>query len=210
MTELILARHGETAWNVAEVFRGQSDVDLNEVGLKQAELLADYLSGRKIEAVYSSPLQRALKTARAIALRQGLEAVVSPGLNDLKFGEWEGMPVTEVKKKYPILFAEWEQTPHLVKIPGGESLDNVAKRATALVKEVTARHKDTVVFVAHRVVTKVLILALLGLDNSHFWRVKHDTAAITTFTLEKTGWCLVEHNNTSYLKPLEKPALKDF
>lgn len=120
------------------------------------------------------------------------------------------MPVTEVKKRYPVLFAAWEQSPHLVKIPGGESLDNVAQRAMVLVREVTARHIGTVVFVAHRVVTKLLILALLGLDTSHFWRVKHDTAAITTFTLEKTGWCLVEHNNTSYLKPLEKPALKDF
>jgi len=210
MTELILARHGETAWNVAEVFRGQSDVDLNEVGLKQAELLADYLRGRKIEAVYSSPLQRALKTARAIASRQRLEVIVSQGLNDLKFGEWEGMQVTEVRKKYPALFAEWEQTPHLVKIPGGESLDNVAQRAMALVSEVTARRSGAVVFVAHRVVTKVLILALLGLDNSHFWRIKHDTAAITTFTLEKTGWCLTEHNNTSYLKTLQKPALRDF
>lgn len=210
MTELILARHGETAWNVAEVFRGRSDVDLNETGLRQAELLADYLSERKLEVVYSSPLQRALKTARAIASRLGLEVQVYQGLNDLKFGEWEGMPVIEVRKKYPALLAEWEKSPHLVNIPGGEGMASVQERAMALVGEVTERHKGTVVFVTHRVVTKLLILALLGLDNSHFWAIKHDTAAITTFTLERTGWCLVEHNNTCYLKPLEKPALKDF
>lgn len=210
MTELILARHGETAWNVAEVFRGRSDVDLNETGLRQAELLAGYLQGRKIEAVYSSPLQRALKTARAVASRHGLEVIVSQGLNDLKFGEWEGVQVAEVSKKYPVLFAEWEKNPHLVKIPGGEAMNAVRQRALALMSEVTAQYKGTVVFVTHRVVTKLLILALLGLDNSHFWAIKHDTASITTFTLEKTGWCLVEHNNTCYLKPLEKPALRDF
>jgi broad specificity phosphatase PhoE len=210
MTELILARHGETAWNVAEVFRGRSDVDLNETGLRQADLLADYLRERKIEAVYSSPLQRALKTARAIASHHGLEAIATEGLNDLKFGEWEGVQVTEVRKKYPALLAQWETTPHLVKIPGGETLDAVRQRATALVSEVIVQYKGTVVFVTHRVVTKLLILALLGLDNSHFWAIKHDTAAITTFTLERTGWCLVEHNNTCYLKPLEKPPLKDF
>jgi probable phosphoglycerate mutase len=63
MTEIILARHGQTEWNVEEVFRGRIDVELNQTGLKQAELLAKYLSGQKIEAVYSSPLKRALKTA---------------------------------------------------------------------------------------------------------------------------------------------------
>lgn len=63
MTEIILARHGETDWNVAEVFRGRIDVGLNETGMKQAELLAEYLSNNSIGAVYSSPLQRALQTA---------------------------------------------------------------------------------------------------------------------------------------------------
>jgi len=67
MTEIILARHGETEWNVEEVFRGRIDVELNETGLKQAELLGEYLSKLKIEKVYSSPLKRALRTAHGIA-----------------------------------------------------------------------------------------------------------------------------------------------
>ena len=75
MTKIILARHGETEWNVAEIFRGRIDVELNETGLKQAELLAEYLRDIKIEAVYSSPLKRALRTAQAISRYQRLEAV---------------------------------------------------------------------------------------------------------------------------------------
>jgi len=63
MTEIILVRHGETKWNVEEVFRGRIDVELNETGIKQAELLGRYLSKRKIDAIYSSPLKRAVKTA---------------------------------------------------------------------------------------------------------------------------------------------------
>jgi len=210
MTELILVRHGQTAWNVVEVFRGRSDVDLDETGLKQAELLADYLNERKVEAVYSSPLKRALKTARAIASRHKLNVVSTQGLNDLKFGEWEGLPVTEVREKYATLFTEWVEQPHLVEIPGGEGLDDVTGRVLNLVNDIITRHKGTVVLVSHRVVHKVLILALLGVDNSHFWNIKLDTAAITTFAYESNRWVLNEHNNTCYLRPLTQPKLKDF
>jgi broad specificity phosphatase PhoE len=210
MTELILARHGETAWNVQEVFRGQSDVDLNDAGLRQAELLADFLSERKIEAVYSSPLQRAFKTARAIASRQNLSVIPAQGLNDMCFGEWEGMPVVEVSKKYPQLYTEWVATPHLVHIPGGDTLEAVSTRAAAFVNEVVQKHGGIIVLVSHRVVHKLLILALLGLDDSGFWKVKLDTAAMTTFTYENRGFVLAEHNNTSYLRPLREPPKKDF
>jgi broad specificity phosphatase PhoE len=210
MTELILARHGQTAWNVGEVFRGQTDVDLNETGLRQAELLADYLNGRKIEAVYSSPMNRALKTAAAIAAKQGTKIVVARELNDLKFGEWEGLPLVEVREKYPAMFAVWEQTPHLVQIPGGEGLHDVTRRAVTFVHDIVAKHQGTVVLVSHRVVVKVLTLALLGLDNSHFWNIRADTAAITTFAYENQRWILNEHNNTCYLKPLRQEKLKDF
>jgi broad specificity phosphatase PhoE len=210
MTELILARHGQTAWNVVEVFRGQIDVDLDEIGLKQAELLAEYLRERKVETVYSSPLKRALKTARVIASLHKLQVITAQSLIDLKFGEWEGLPVTEVQKKYPVLFQEWVEKPHLVKIPGGESLDDITGRVKAFVNNLVTKHKGTVVLVSHRVVHKVLTLALLGLDNSHFWNIRLDTAAITTFTHENGRWVLNELNNTCYLRPLAQPKLRDF
>ncbi|HEX9897356.1 MAG TPA: histidine phosphatase family protein [Dehalococcoidales bacterium] len=210
MTELILVRHGQTAWNVVEVFRGRSDIDLDETGFRQAELLADYLSERRIEAVYSSPLKRALKTARAIATKHGLKVIATESLNDLKFGEWEGLPVTEVREKYPTLFTEWVEKPHLVEIPGGEGLDDVKQRVLNFVNDLVTRHKGTVVLVSHRVVHKVLTLALLGVDNSYFWNIKLDTAAMSTFAYENNRWVLTEHNNTSYLRPLMQPKLKDF
>lgn len=210
MTELILARHGQTTWNIVEVFRGQADVDLDDTGLKQAELLSEYLSGRKIEAVYSSPLIRAQRTASAIAKKHKHKVIIAAALNDLKFGDWEGLPLTEVEEKYPELFSQWVETPHLVKIPRGESLDDVRKRALDFVKDIVVQNTGTIVLVSHRVVHKILILALLGLDNSHFWNVKMDTAAITTFIYENHNWVLTEHNNTSYLQPLNTRKLKDF
>ncbi len=210
MTEIILVRHGETEWNVEEIFRGRIDIELNATGIKQAELLAEYLTEVKIEAIYSSPQKRALRTAEAIASHHKLDVEITPGLEDLDFGEWQGLSYPEVKDKYRELFMEWINAPDQVKIPGGENLDNVRQRAIGVVDEVIARYEGTVVLVSHRVVNKVLICALLGLDNSHFWNIRQDTCGITTFTYENGRFILTEHNNTSFLKLLQKAPLSDF
>ena len=95
-------------------------------------------------------------------------------------------------------------------MPDGESLDDVRERTLAVVNEVTSRYKGTVVMVSHRVVNKVLICALLGLDNSHFWNIKLDTCGITGFTYEKGRFILTKHNDTSYLKSINRVPLSDF
>ena len=210
MTEIILARHGETEWNVEEIFRGRIDIELNETGIKQAELLAEYLSEVKIEAIYSSPLKRALRTAAVIASHHKLEVEIARGLIDFNYGKWQGLPHQEVKDKYNELYTEWTSRPDKVKIPAGESLNDVRKRAIGVVDEVTAKYEGTVVLISHRVVNKVLICALLGLDNSHFWNIRLDTCGITTFTYENGRFILTEHNNTSFLKPIQKATLGDF
>ncbi|MBI4283360.1 MAG: histidine phosphatase family protein [Chloroflexi bacterium] len=210
MTEIILARHGETEWNVAEIFRGTIDVGLNETGRKQAELLAEYLSSLRIQAIYSSPLKRALKTAEAIASRHKLQPVIAPGLIDLDFGKWQGLPQQEVKEKYPELYAQWASHAERARIPGGESLKKVRERAIAVVDAVIARYNGTVVLVSHRVVNKVLICALLGLGNAHFWNIKQDTCGITIFTYENERFVLDRHNDTSFLKSLPKAQPGDF
>ncbi len=210
MTEIILARHGETEWNVNEVFRGRIDIKLNETGIKQAELLAEYLSNTKIDAIYSSPLKRAVKTAETIAGYHKLDVEIAPGLIDFDYGKWQGLPHQEVKDKYKELYAEWINSPNRVKIPAGESLNDVRKRAMSVVDDVIAKYKGAVVLVAHRVVNKVLICALLGLDNSHFWNIRQDTCGITTFSYENERFILTKHNETSYLKPIDKAPLGDF
>lgn len=210
MTEIILARHGETEWNVSEVFRGRIDIELNQTGIKQAELLAEYLSDLKLDAIYSSPLKRALTTAEMIASYHKLDVEITPGLIDFDYGKWQGLPHQEVKDKYKELYAQWIRNPHQVKIPAGESLDEVRKRAIGVIDNVIAKYEGTVVLVSHRVVNKVLICALLGLDNSHFWNIRQDTCGITTFTYENERFILTKHNDTSYLKPLHKAPLSDF
>jgi len=210
MTDIILARHGETEWNVKEVFRGRIDVDLTETGLKQAELLADYLRDARIQAVYTSPLKRSLKMAELIAGHHKLGVTPAPGLIDLDFGKWHGLSQEEVKDRYNELYHQWLESPHQVKMPDGESLDEVTERAMKVVREAASWQADAVVLVAHRVVNKVLICALLGLDNSHFWNIKQDVGAITTFEYDNGRFVLAEHNNTSYLSSLQQKKLSDF
>lgn len=210
MVEIILARHGETDWNVAEVFRGRVDAALNETGVKQAGLLGEYLSGVKIDAVYSSPLKRALKTAEVIAGYHALEVNIVRGLIDFDYGEWQGLSHQEVKDRYKELYAEWLDHPEQVRMPASEGLDDVRKRAMAVVNDVIKKYNSAVVLVSHRVVNKVLICVLLGLDNSHFWNIKLDTCGITSFSYEGGRFILIKHNDTSFLKSIHQAPLADF
>jgi broad specificity phosphatase PhoE len=210
MTELILARHGETVWNVEKIYRGRADVNLDEVGIKQADLLGKYLSSWKLEAIYSSPVKRATDTANIIARYQKIGVQIAEGLVDFDYGEWQSLPEKEVKKLYPALLNEWHNNPHKVRMPAGESLEDVRNRAIEVVNDVLSKYQGSVVLISHRVVNKVLICSLLGLDNSHFWNIKQDVGGITIFDYVDGRFVLTRHNDTSHLRELQKSVLGDF
>jgi broad specificity phosphatase PhoE len=210
LLKLILVRHGETEWNREEIFRGRADVHLNETGIRQAELLADYLKEADIEAILSSPLKRAISTAEIVARPHRLAVETVFGLIDFDYGEWGATTRREAENRYPALYQEWLTTPHLVTMPGGECLMGMRKRALDVVNSVVSSHSGTVVLVSHRAVNKVIICALLGLDDSHFWNIRMDNAAITTFEYQNGTFILAGHNDTSFLKRLQKAPLRDF
>ncbi len=204
-TRVILVRHGQTAWNRDERIRGRSDIPLDETGLEQARATARYIAARwPLTAVYASPLQRAMDTARAIAAAQGLEAQPLDGLLDLSFGEWEGLPIPEVQTRYPDLWQAWMTAPHTVHFPGGESLDDIRERSMAALRDVVGRHPgETVALVAHRVVNQVLLCAVLGLGNDHFWQIGQDTCAVNEIEWNGRFYRLTLMNDTSHLwRPL--------
>ncbi len=211
MVEIILARHGETDLNAGEIFRGLTDVELNETGLRQAELLGAYLGNEKIDIIYSSPLKRAVKTAEAIARPHALDVNTIRNLIDFDYGEWQGLPLKEIKEKYPELYRDWQDTPEQVRIPGGESLEDVRNRVMPFVEDAVMRcGEGKIVFVSHRVVNKVLICSLLGLGNAHFWNVRLDTCGISRFSCGDGRVVLTGHNDTSFLKPVEVIPSSDF
>jgi broad specificity phosphatase PhoE len=164
-------------------------------------LVGERLKGEGIKAVFSSPLSRARETAECIAQFHKVEVQVVEGLIDLHFGEWEGQSLQEVKKQYPDLYGQWQGAPHQVIFPGGEGLDAVRSRAMEAVKDIINRHpQEAVALVSHRVVLKVLICALLGLDNSHFWNIAQDTTAINCFHHRNGTWICNFLNDTCHLK----------
>ncbi len=206
-TRILLIRHGQTAWNREARFRGQSDVPLESLGLRQAEATARYVAARwPATAVYASPLDRTMKTAEAIAQAQGVTAQPLDGLIDINFGQFQGLLATEAKQRHPELFHAWMKAPHTVHFPGGESLDVVRGRITAALDDVVARHPDqTVALVSHTVVNRVLLCVVLGWGNDRFWRMHQETCAVNVFDVEGDGaFTIVQLNDTGHLQGLQE------
>ena len=203
MTGVYLVRHGTTEWNREEIFRGRADCALNETGRAEARAVAAYFEGVNLDGIYTSPLARAAETAAAIAAGRGIEVGSDPAFIDLDFGEWQGRPLKEVREKYPELYRAWRERPQEVTIPGGENLDSVRARAWEGLLRVARENPDrTVVIVSHRVITKILICAALGLDNSHFWQIKQDTTAINCLEYARGYFIVSLLNDTCHLKSI--------
>ena len=208
--QIILIRHGQTAWNKEQVFRGRTDLPLDETGRRQAEAIRDTLAGEAISQVVCSPLVRAVETARPLADSLGLRVEADDALTDLDFGRWQGMTVAAVKEQYPELFAIWETAPDRVHFPAGETLDEAVERAfSALQHLVAADQPGALVVVAHRVINKVVLCRALGLETSAFWGIKQDTACINRLSLDGGRWVVECLNDTCHLRHLDA-ATADF
>jgi probable phosphoglycerate mutase len=202
MTRLLLIRHGETRWNREEVFRGRADVPLSERGRKQAAALAASLP-QEVAAIYASPLSRARGTAEIIGRAIGRAPVILEEMTDMAYGEWEGKPLAAVERDYPALFSTWAATPHLFRPPAGETLDEVRARAFPVVQALIPAHPDqTIALVTHRVVAKVLLCAILGLENSSFWLLRQDTCCLNEVEAEAGRFVIIRLNDTCHLREL--------
>jgi broad specificity phosphatase PhoE len=148
LTQIILARHGETDWNRESRFQGHADPPLNGLGRQQAAELAEALAGEELAAVYSSPLRRALETAQVIAARHGLEAVPVEALREVHVGSWQGLTRDEIEQRFPEQFQRWLD--YGQGWDDGETYDEMGKRAIAALQELAARNDgNRIVAVTH-------------------------------------------------------------
>jgi alpha-ribazole phosphatase len=211
MTEIILIRHGETDWNREQVFRGRIDVALNEVGLTQARAVQESLKDTEIDGIYSSPLSRAFETARIIGEKRNGEVRVEEGFIDIDFGAWQGLSHQEVKEGYTDLYAAWLTQPQVVTFPDGESLKEVSRRSMEGLEEVIKNNPGkTLALVSHRVVLKVLLCTILGLELSHFWYLRQDTCAINRLAHKDGNFFLKLLNDTCHLREVQGASVVDF
>ncbi|QMV84797.1 histidine phosphatase family protein [Corynebacterium hindlerae] len=169
--QLILMRHGETLYNATRRMQGQMDTELSEVGIKQAELAADYLENMTIGRIISSDLSRAHETAKAVARRVGGDVVVDKRLRETHLGRWQGMNHEEVDELFPGARALWRHDASWAP-PGGESRLEVAQRARAVIDELMAGYSEwddaTVLVVAHGGTIAALTSALLELSHEQY------------------------------------------
>ncbi len=202
MTKLILVRHGETEWNRVERFRGRYDIPLNQMGQSQAEKVAKYIAAYwKPVGVYSSPLNRAVKTAEAIARVNQINVQLHPQLIDIDYGDWQGLNPEEVRSQWTEQAEKWYQHPDRAEIPNGETLAQVQQRAMQAVDEICSRHPmQDVVLVSHTVVNRLMLLAMLGTGLHRFWHLRQEPCAINVVEFTNQDFVIVSINDTCHLR----------
>jgi broad specificity phosphatase PhoE len=167
---ILLARHGETVFNVEGRWQGQSDSPLSERGLAQARELARALAAEQISAVYSSSLGRAVATASEVAGPHGLPVRPDPALQEINVGDWTGKDGGQIDAAYPGLRKAWATTPGRMRVPGGETLLEMQRRALAFF---TARMLDhlgeTVVVIGHGALNQTILVNGLGGTVDDLW-----------------------------------------
>ena len=209
---LILIRHGETDWNKEEVFRGLSDIRLNETGIAQAEATAESLKADLLEAIYSSPLKRALVTARRIALPHDMEVRLIDDLRDINYGAWQGLTEAQVGEKWPKDYERWMKSPGRMRFVGGKSTKKCWKRVISALRELLWLHgTGTIIIVSHRIPIKMMTAYLLGKNRHHINEITHDPCAISVFEIkDRQDFRPVKLNDTSHLASLHLADQKDF
>jgi broad specificity phosphatase PhoE len=171
-TRLLLVRHAETDRAMRGRCHGRLEVGLSDEGRRQAEELGAALAEVALAAVYSSPLSRALETARPLAGPHGLDPVADDGLSEIDFGELEGLTYEEIEAERPEVFRAWMETPTSVRFPGGESFADLRARALPAVGAIRERHAGEVAaVVAHGGVVRVVLADVLGLIDDAVFRL---------------------------------------
>ncbi|MDY6029417.1 MAG: histidine phosphatase family protein [Acidaminococcaceae bacterium] len=200
MTRIILARHGETTWNIEGRYQGQEDTPLSPKGIEQAEMLAEGLRHIHLDVCISSPLQRSCETCRRCAELHNLDVQTDSRLLEINHGAWEGVLAQEIAANYPEEFKMWHTAPHLLQMPQGESLNDVAERTCAAFADYAENYVGkTVLVVAHDAVNKAVICRLLGMSLEHFWHIKQDNTCINVLEYDKGVWRAVLLNSTAHL-----------
>ena len=204
-TRILAIRHGETAWNVDTRLQGHLDIPLNDVGLRQAQHLAQALAQRDpIDAIYASDLSRAHITAQTIAQAVSLSVNTHVGLRERHFGAFQGRTFAEVEVELPEHAWHWrKRTPDWVPPEGGESLHTLHERIVNTVNEVAARHPgQQIVMVAHGGVLDILYRAATRLDLQapRTWALTN--TAVNRLLWSPQGLSLVGWGDTSHLDAL--------
>lgn len=207
MVKILLVRHGHVEGIKPERFRGRQELALTALGRAQAAALAQRIARAwRPGAIYTSPMGRCVETGTAIAEACGLAAAVCDDINDIDYGAWQYAPFAAARADDPALFAAWFAAPQDVRFPHGESLQDVAARAANALRAIRARHRDgTIVLVGHDSINRVLLLQLLDLPLSAYWRLAQNPCCVNEADVAEERVCILRLNETAHLDAIVAP-----
>jgi broad specificity phosphatase PhoE len=202
--KLYLVRHGQTASNREGVGLGREDVALTDFGQLQAARLARRFAEVQVDRVVTSPLLRARQTATALAAELPLEIEPDDALLELDVGETEGMPFPEMREKYPDFLRLWASPDCAhVRMPGGESLQDLSDRLDPFVEHLREAQLESLAVVSHNFTTKILLCRLLGLPLAGFRHFATDLASVSELDIREGRTEVFLLNDTCHLQNLE-------
>lgn len=207
-TVLYLVRHGQTAANQRRLLQGSSDHPLDELGLSQARLIAEHFTTLPpVDAILSSPLQRALVTARLIGDRIGQTPRVHPGLTELDFGNWENREFAELQAEHPELAARFlDVDDYEVGWPGGETRQGFYNRISATFQALLAEYqRHRVVVVAHGGVFGAFLAMIEGNSPNDLGRYDILNCSLTELHVTNVRTEIRLRNDVCHLESLVRP-----
>jgi len=168
-TRVFLVRHGATDLSAEDRFSGAEGVELSDAGRAQAARLGERLRSEGISAVYTSPLSRAMETARIVSTGWSTTPVPVDGLREVSHGHWEGLQRKEVEERFAAEYAMWEEDPFTCAPSGGESGVAVLARALPALRGIVNEHPGAkILVVSHKATIRLLLSSLLGFDPRRY------------------------------------------
>lgn len=194
MTTFLLVRHAAHVRGTDTIVGRTPGVPLSADGERSAAALANAFRGREVDAVYCSPVERAVQTARPIAERYGLDPVVNPAVTELDYGEWTATTLSELDADPR--WNAWNARRSTARVPGGESMVEAQARAVGGLCALSRAHGPaaTVVVVSHADIIKAVVLHCLQLSVDHVHRLSIDLASVTGIRLDETGGVVLSVN----------------
>lgn len=187
MVRFIIVRHGLTDFNRLRKYQGQYDSNLEPIGIEQAEATAERVAADyQLDAIYSSDLSRAVKTAEPFAKRFSLPINKDAAFREVDVGEWTLQQIADVEKNYPELISSYRSAVGEFRFPSGESFEDTANRAMEGLMRIAEKHdRETVLVVSHGGTIRAMICSLLGYPIKELSRVKPvGNASITVVEYE--------------------------
>jgi probable phosphomutase (TIGR03848 family) len=203
MNRLLLIRHALNDWVGKRVAGWTPGVSLNEKGREQAAQLAEWLEPVPLEAIYSSPLERAMETAEPIATSHGLKMEIKEAIGESHYGELEGKPVEEIVKSE--LWKRWLRYPSRTRFPGAETMYELQVRVVAALEQILQDHPEgNVAVVSHADPIRVTVAHYIGLPLDLVGRIWVSPASVTTLRFDDWGPRLTHLSHTGSLDFLSR------